>query len=172
MAWKNCLSEMNVTEWAFYDIDQSGNNTLLLLPPSPMQLPISRLINPKEIWIFFPGSTDFVAVEITADWSQVTRAGNPISGGEMYAFNNFQLAELPQTRPAFSQWSEQPHYWAKTITMMPLNETNLLIINKEGITAVMIKTWEGGVQDNSISVNRVYTNNHIQPVLKFGQVVR
>jgi hypothetical protein len=128
-------------------------------PQSHIKLPITRLYNPKEVWIFFPDSTDFVAVEITADWSEVYRDEKVCSGGELYAFNNLQLSDLPQTRPAFSGWREKPLYWAKAKTLIPLHETTLLIINKIGITAVMVRTWELGQQDNSISINRVYTED-------------
>lgn len=158
MILEKCLNKINITQWAFYDHDESGIYSIRLVNKSGEPLPSSfgPLIYPQEVWLFFENPVDIVAVEINADWSEVVQGGSVVSGGEMYAFQNYNISDLPQTRGSFLQWDERPVFCAKTTTKIPINSTHSLVLNRSGITAVMITPWEGGDQDNSIKIDGVY----------------
>lgn len=159
MNFEEGLTKISITDWAHYDFDENSAGSLKLVEPSePMPDLFGSLIEPQEVWIFFSDPVNAVAVDIYADWSEITQQGVVTSGAEIYAYTGFDKTNLPPARGPFQTWNERPQYWAYALTKIPLGSTGSLFVNKDGITAVMVKVWEGGLQDNSIKVGNIYTD--------------
>lgn len=164
----NSIDLTKVENFAYYKTevvkdDSTGafSDKLVLQNNSTISFPLT-LNDKKELWIFFNPATEFVAAEITADWSEIQKPPMGIvSGGNMHAFQNYTRDRLPQTKN--SHHENLPNQLSKTELMMSLNDSKSLVLNGEGIAAVMITVMELGDVDNSIQVNDVRYNKLKKP---------